>query len=175
MERIKVLLRRNVPKLGKIGQVVEVNPGYARNFLLPYHLAVKPTAGNTKAIEAEKQKYLEELTKMRGQLEAKAAFIKDKEITIHARANEEGHLYGSIGPAQIVAALAAKGIMVDVENIVLDSLIRHLDKYEVELLFGEDIKSSIRVWVVPLHEEGVSPPAEKPAADAEDIDAGKAQ
>ena len=184
MERVKVLLRRNVPKLGKIGQVVEVKPGYARNFLLPHRLAVTPTAGNIKTVEAEKQKYLEELAKMRGELEARAALIKDKEITISARANEEGHLYGSIGPAQIVEALAGANVIVDIENIILDSPIRRLDKYDIELLFGEDIKSVIHVWVVPIREEGEAAPAgagdaaenqaETPA-EAENPDAGEDQ
>ncbi|MFA6133304.1 MAG: 50S ribosomal protein L9 [Phycisphaerae bacterium] len=151
---MKVLLRRNVSKLGKIGEVVEVKAGYARNYLLPHHLAVQPTAGNLKVVEAEKARYLEELAKMRGELEARAAAIRDKEITLTVRANEEGHLYGSIGPAQLVAALAEMNLFVEVENILLDSPIRRLDKYDVELLFGEDIKSVIHVWVVPIREEG---------------------
>jgi large subunit ribosomal protein L9 len=164
---MKVLLRRNVPKLGKIGEVIEVKAGYARNYLLPQRLAVQPTAGNLKAVEAEKQKYLEELSKMRGELETKAALIRDKEITISARANEEGHLYGSIGPAQVAAALAAENVFVEAENILLDSPIRRLDKYDVELLFGEDIKSVIHVWVVPIREEAAPEPQGQGENDAE--------
>ncbi|MCJ7544137.1 MAG: 50S ribosomal protein L9 [Phycisphaerae bacterium] len=159
---MKVLLRRNVPRLGRIGQVVDVRAGYARNYLLPQRLAVEPTAGNVKVVEAEKERYLQELAAMRSELEAKAQSIRGKEVTIAGRANEEGRLYGSVGPAQIVAALAEQGIFIELENIVLDSPIRQLDKYDVELLFGEDIKSMIHVWVVPVRDEGEQPSAESP-------------
>ena len=111
---MKVLLRRNVSQLGHIGEVVEVKPGYARNYLLPYGLAVEPTEMNLKAIEAQKQAYLEELAKKREELEARAALVADKEVTIAARANEEGVLYGSVGPAQIVAAGFDPAVVSDV-------------------------------------------------------------
>ncbi len=151
---MKVLLRRNVSKLGKIGEVVDVKPGYARNYLLPQQLAVQPTAANVKSVEAEKAHYLEEMARQRADLEARAAAIGGREVTISARANEEGHLYGSIGPAQIIAALAAAGIFLDAENIALDSPIRRLDKYDVPVVFGEDIKVAIHVCVVRLAEQG---------------------
>ena len=103
---MKVLLRKNVGRFGKIGDVVEVKAGYARNYLLPQGLAVRPTEANIRAVEADKQCYLEEVARQRADLEARAAAVQGKEITIAARANEEGHLYGSVGPAQIVSALA---------------------------------------------------------------------
>ena len=158
---MKVLLRRNVQKVGRIGDVVEVKPGYARNYLLPHGLAVVPTAGNIKAVEAEKAQYLAELAKRRGELEAKAAVVNGKEVTINARANEEGHLYGSVGPAQIAAALAAQNVFVEQEAIVMDA-IRKLDKYEIAVEFAEDIKATVTVWVVPIREESTevaAPPA----------------
>lgn len=151
---MKVLLKQNVSKLGKIGEVVEVKAGYARNYLLPQGIATEPTVGNLRAIEARKQAYLEQLAKEHAELEAKAELIRRKEITITARANEEGHLYGSIGPAQLVAELAAENIFVDAANIVLDEPIRQLDKYDVTVRFGEDITATIHVWVVPHHEDG---------------------
>jgi large subunit ribosomal protein L9 len=169
---MKVLLRRNVPKLGKIGEVVDVKPGYARNYLLPQRLAVEPTPGNLKAVEAEKQQYLQELAAKRSELEAKAQALRGKEATIAARANEQGQLYGSIGPAQIVSALAEQGVFIEVENIVLDSPLRQLDKYDVELLFGEDVRSMIHVWVVPVREAGeeaepTSPESVEPAPSSD--------
>ena len=152
---MKVLLRRNVLNLGKIGEVVTVKPGYGRNYLLPQRLAVEPTETNVKAVEAEKQKYLEELARERADLQVKAAALEGKEITIAARANEEGHLYGSIGPAQIVAALAAGGVYLEPSHIILDNAIRQLDKYDVQIRFAEDIKATIHIWVVPNREGGV--------------------
>ena len=165
---MKVLLRRNVLNLGKIGEVVEVKPGYGRNYLLPQRLAVQPTRANLKAVEAEKQKYLEEVAREREALELRAVAIRGKEVTITARANEEGLLYGSIGPAQIVAALAEQGVFVDPIHIILDAAIRRLDKYEVLVRLAEGITATVHVWVVPLREAGVEAAAgETPAAPSE--------
>ncbi len=167
---MKLLLRRNVSKLGKIGDVVEVKPGYARNYLLPQALAVAPTKGNLKAIEAEKQAYLEQLARERVELEAKAQLIDGKEITLSVMANEEGHLYGSVGPAQIIAALAAENLFVEGGDIVLDTPIRQLDKYEVQVRFSEDVAATISVWVVPKNEPGEDVPSD---ADTDDVDKKK--
>ncbi len=147
---MKVLLRRNVLNLGKIGEVVEVKPGYARNFLLPQRLAVAPSEANLRTVESEKEEYLKELARQKAQLEAKAAVVQGKEITISARANEEGHLYGSVGPAQIVAALAAEQIFIEAEHIVMSEPIRTLDKYDLKVRFSEDVIATIHVWIVPI-------------------------
>jgi len=165
---MKVLLRRNVTNLGKIGEVVEVKPGFARNYLLPERLAVEPTKGNLKAVEAEKQKYLEQIARERADLQVKAAALEGKEISIAARANVEGHLYGSIGPAQIVAALAEQNIFVEAQHILLENAIRQVEKYDVRIRFAEDILSTIHVQVTAIHEEGDDQAAQAPKADDED-------
>ena len=165
---MKLLLRKNVRKLGVIGDVVEVNPGYARNCLIPQGLATQPTKANLQKVEQDKALYLEELARQRSDLEARASLLNGKEITISARANEEGHLYGSIGPAQIAAAMAEAEFFVDAEHIVLDEPIRRLDKYEVELRFAEDVKAAISVWVVPIYDaDQEAPPAEAPTEASE--------
>ena len=156
---MKVLLRRNVINLGKIGEVVNVKDGYARNFLLPQGVAVTPTEWNVKAVEQEKQRYLEELAKQKAQLEARAAVINGKEITISARANPEGNLYGSVGPAQIVAAMAAENLFIEAQSVLLAQPIRTLDKYDVVIRLAEDVTAKIVVWVVPINEPGEETPA----------------
>jgi large subunit ribosomal protein L9 len=167
---MKVLLRRNVRKLGKIGEVVDVKPGYARNYLVPQGMATQPTESNIKQVEREKEAYLAELAKQREELSARAQVLDGKEITIPARANEEGHLYGSIGPAQITACLAENNLFVEPENIRLDHAIRQLDKYDITVEFDEDITATIAVWVVPIREGGAesptlgAPPAEQQMA-----------
>jgi len=168
---MKVLLRKNIANVGKIGDLIEVKAGYARNYLLPQGLAYEPSAANIKQVEREKKKYLEELARLRAEIEARAALVNGKEVTISARANEEGHLYGSVGPAQITAALAEQNCFVDAENVVLDEPIRKLDKYEVKLRFAEDVTATISVWVVPIHGETPEPApadqAETPETPAE--------
>jgi large subunit ribosomal protein L9 len=90
--------------------------------------------------------------------------VDNKEITIVARANVEGHLYGSVGPAQIAAALAQENLLVEPEHIVLDDPIKQLDKYDVVIRFAEDVTATIHVWIVPEHEEGAPPATSEPAA-----------
>ncbi len=157
---MKVLLRQTVDKLGHIGDVVNVKPGYARNYLLPQGIGMEPTEANLKDIETAKQAYLQQVAQQRGELEARAKLLDGKEITIAARANEEGHLYGSVGPAQIVAALDNEGFSIEAENVLLDEPISKLDKHEVTIRFSEDISATISVWVVPLGEsDGETDPA----------------
>ncbi|MDY6913636.1 MAG: 50S ribosomal protein L9 [Planctomycetota bacterium] len=150
---MKVLLRQNVMNLGKIGEVVDVKPGYARNYLLPQNLAAAPTEANLKAIEADKQRYLNQLAEEQATFKAKADAVAGKEITLSARANEEGQLYGSIGPAQIIAALMKDGIDVEAKNVILTKPLQQLDKYDVQLRFTDDISATIHIWVVPTHDE----------------------
>lgn len=173
---MKVLLKRNVEKLGQIGDVVDVRAGYARNYLLPQGVAAEPTQANLRAIEAERKQYLEELARQRQQIEARAAVVNGKEVTIAARANEEGHLYGSVGPAQIVAALAQEGAFVDPENLVLPEPIRQLDKYDVTLRFAEEVTATIHVWIVPSRDDEadaaeLQPPDDAPPAEEGDAEA----
>jgi len=154
MKIVKVLLRTNVPGLGRIGDLVDVKPGYARNYLLPQGLAAQPTKANVRAVELDRQRYLEQLAREREQVEARAALVNGKEVTITARANEEGHLYGSVGPAQIVAALAEQELFLEPEDVALEEPIRQLDKYDVPLKFAHDVTATVHVWIVPILEEG---------------------
>lgn len=165
---MKVLLRSNIGTLGQIGDVVEVKPGYARNYLLPQHLAVAPTEANIREVEARKAEYLAELARRREEIETRAKAVDGKEITISARANEEGHLYGSVGPAQISAAMAEEGLFVEPSEIHMDQPIRQLDKYDVELRFEQDVTATVHVWVVPARDEG--PPLEESAEGESETD-----
>lgn len=164
---MKVLLRENVRKLGQIGEVVDVKPGYARNYLIPQGLAAAPTEANVRAVEAAKAKYLAELAKQREAYQQRADAIKGTEITITALANEEGHLYGSIGPAQIAAALGDEGHYIEASEVVLDEPIRTLDKYEVTVELADDITATINVWVVPDRESAAAMAAAEAERQAE--------
>ena len=152
---MKVLLRKNVRKLGTIGDVVEVKNGYARNYLIPQGLGIQPTEANMRKVEEDKARYFEELARQREALSARAELLDGKEVTISARANEEGHLYGSIGPAQIAAAMSETGMFVEASEVHLPQPIRQLDKYEVTLEFDNEITATVHVWVVPVREGGM--------------------
>jgi len=170
---MRVMLRKAVPNLGTVGDVVSVKDGYARNYLIPHGLAAEPTEANLRRIEAEKQAFLEQLAKEKAAIEARAKLADGKEVTIAARANPEGHLYGSVGPAQIVEALAKENVPVEEENVLLDEPFHALDKYEVSLGFGHDVTAKISVWVVPIRDdpdadEPVEEPRAEPADEADD-------
>ena len=145
---MKLLLCKNVDKLGIVGDVVDVSSGFARNFLLPQRLATEPTETNMRAL-AEARRLAElERKRHRTELEKLAERLKEVEVTIRARANETGALYGSVGPKEIVQALAEEGYYVKSEQIVLPHAIRQLDNTEVDLRLAPDLNTTIKVWVV---------------------------
>ncbi|MBI4580319.1 MAG: 50S ribosomal protein L9 [Planctomycetes bacterium] len=145
---MKLLLRRDIPKVGLTGDVVNVTEGYARNYLLPQRLAVLPTQANMKAIEEDKRRAEEERRLRRTQLEEQAARMREVEVTISAACNEEGHLYGSVGPREIAAALRDEGHAVEAKQVQLHEPIRRLDTVTVPVVFADDLRVEVKVWVV---------------------------
>jgi len=116
---MKLLLCKTVDKLGIVGDVVEVAAGYGRNYLVPYGLATTPTEGNMRVL-AEARKIAEkERAHQLAQLKALAERLDGAEVTIRARANEQGHLYGSVGTKEIAAALVEEEFFVDAQQINL--------------------------------------------------------
>ena len=146
---MKLLLRRNVARLGGVGDVVDVRPGYARNYLLPYGLGIEPTEANIKSLESDKHARLLVEAETRKELESLVAKLDKVEVTIIAKANEQGHLFGAIHAKEIVAALAEEGFIVQESVVELDDAIRQLDKYQVFLRLADDLKAEIAVWIVP--------------------------
>ncbi len=145
---MKVLLLKDVPKLGYLGDVVDVKPGYARNYLLPYHIATWPTEENIQAIAEEKKRAAEERARRLAEFKRIAEQVNEQSVTIEANANEDGTLYGSVGAKEIAEALQAAGHPVLPEHIRLDHPIRELDNRTVELEFAEGVTATVKVWVV---------------------------
>jgi len=146
---MKVLLRQDVPNLGLVGDTVEVGEGYARNFLLPQNIAVKPTPGNLKRLAEEK--VARELTEKQRVETLKAVAVKltGLSITVKSKANELGHLFGSVTEEHIAEALAAEGYKVAPSQVALAAPIRTLDKFRVPIKLAEGVEAEIDVWVVP--------------------------
>lgn len=145
---MRLLLLKDVRKLGHLGDVVEVAPGYARNYLLPHRFATEPTEENIKAIEEDKRKATTERAVRLRRYQELADQLVDVSVTIEAAANPEGTLYGSVGPKDIAEALHAQGFPIDPDYIVLDGHIRTLDNRMVTIEFTDDIKAEVKVWVV---------------------------
>jgi large subunit ribosomal protein L9 len=149
---MQVILKERLENLGHAGEVVNVKPGYARNYLIPQGLAYAATDANLKRIERE-----------RGQLEKRAAadmeaaqerakVIEGTSVTFSARAGEEGKLFGSITSADISEKLAEQGIEIDRRQIVLDEPLKALGVFAVPVRLHAEVKPEIKVWVMKEEE-----------------------
>jgi len=163
----KVLLNETVRHVGKVGDVVEVSAGYARNFLIPKGLAVEPTPGNLKRVEARRAE-IERLERERlaGQA-AMIARLQGVEITLVRRANEQGHLFGSVSATDIANELKAQGYDLEPGDINLKGRLDRIDRFEVEVRFSDELATEIKVYVAPDEEsKAAMEAAAKAKADA---------
>jgi len=152
----KLLLRTDVPSLGYVGDVVEVKEGYARNYLIPQGLAMEPTPANLKSIEQAKKEAEARRAQQLAEKKALAEKLEGLEVTIVSRANEQGHLFGSVGPKEIADAIASEGYTIDERSIRLDEHLKMVDKYTVLVRLAESVEANVVVWVAPekTEEEG---------------------
>ncbi len=145
---MKVILTNNIDKLGKIGDVVTVNEGYARNYLLPKNLAKEATAGNMKGLEGLKKKQAALEAKKVEEAKTLADKISSLSVTITAQAGEEDKLFGSVTSDMIAMALEAEGVKVDKKDIALDEPIKKLGSYQIVVKVIPEVKATLRVWIV---------------------------
>jgi large subunit ribosomal protein L9 len=150
---MKVLLYEDVRRLGWLGDVVEVNEGYARNYLLPQGLAKVATQVNIKAISEEKAKRAEQRLKERKHLEEAAKTVEGAEVVLAARANEQGVLFGSIAESHIAANLREQGFQVADDVVHLPHHIKQVGTHSVKLKFTEELTATVTVVVVPEQSE----------------------
>ena len=147
-----MLLIQSVDHLGKQGEVVEVKPGFANNYLLPQGLATIASDHHKRMVEKHKVK-LQEIEQSRlKDLKDLAEEIAKQSITIEANANEEGHLYGSVGAAEIVASLKQNEITLTNDQIRLEGVLKELGLYTVRVHLHQEIETELKVWVVPTVE-----------------------
>src|ERR1700759_5606894 len=147
MANVKLLLKESVKNVGRVGDLVEVSPGYARNFLLPKDLAVHPTPNNVKKVE-ERKKEIEKIERERR--DQQAALIKrleGVEVTLERRANEQGHLFGSVSATDIAKSLQGQGYNINADDINLPGKLDRIEKYTVQVKFAEDLTTDLKVWV----------------------------
>lgn len=172
---IELLLIQSVDHLGKQGDVVEVKRGYAMNYLLPQGLATVATEHHKRMVEKHKAKLLAIQHERLAGLRQLAERIAAQSITIEANANDEGHLYGSVGAPEIVKALKQHEVTLTADQVRLKGPLKELGLYTVDVHLGQEIESQLKVWVVPMVGE-TEPAAEaKPEAQAEGKSAGKAE
>jgi large subunit ribosomal protein L9 len=146
---VEVILRDDVPNLGKIGEVVRVKPGYARNYLLPRGLAVEANSKNLRVLEHQKRLIGAKAERDRKTAQSQASQLDGLELRVQARAGEEGRLFGSVTNLDLERLLGARGVAVDRRRILLEEPIKQLGTYPVVVLVGRDVRATIQVIVEP--------------------------
>ena len=145
---MKVILTQTIDRLGKIGDVVNVKDGYARNYLFPKNAAKEATPGNMKMLDSLKKEQVLSEAKRLDEAKALAEKIAALSITISAKTGEEEKLFGTVTTEMISVALGNEKINVDKKDIVLDEPIKKLGVYQVGVKVHPEVKASLRVWIV---------------------------
>ena len=153
---IELLLIQSIDGLGAQGDVVEVKPGFAKNYLLPQGLATLATEHHKRMVEKHRAR-LQSIEEQRlAGLRTLAANLSEQSLTIEANANDEGHLYGSVGATEIISALKRIEFTVTEDQVRLEGPLKELGLYTVKIHLGHEVESAVKVWIVPTVEEETS-------------------
>ncbi|HKK33926.1 MAG TPA: 50S ribosomal protein L9 [Desulfomicrobiaceae bacterium] len=164
---MKLILRADVDKLGRLGEIVEVKPGFGRNYLVPQGYAMLATKANMRAFELERKKLQASMDALKAAAQELADKLNAAKLAIEVRVGENDKLYGSVTTANIGDALDAMGINVDRRKIVLDDPIRTLGEYTLDVKLHPDVVAELSVAVI-RHGQSVEEPVAKEEAVAED-------
>lgn len=144
---VEVILRDDVQHLGKIGEVVRVKPGYARNFLLPRGLAIEANRKNLRVLEHNKRVIGVKAEREKKAAEGVASKLDGFKLQLTARAGEEGRLFGSITNIDIERALKEKGFDVERRRIPLEEPIKQLGTFPITINVGRDVRATVQLTV----------------------------
>ena len=146
---IQLLLIQSVDHLGKQGDVVEVKPGFANNYLIPQGLATLASDHHKRMVDKHRARLLVMEKDRLSSLHAVAGEIEKQSVTIEANANSDGHLYGSVGTVEISHSLKEAGFAILPDQVRLDGPLRELGLYTVKIHLHQDVNAELKVWVVP--------------------------
>ena len=146
---MNVILLESVENLGGIGDLVKVKPGYGRNYLLPQGKAALATSENMKAIEARRAELEKAAAEELAKAKERAKAFQDLEVVIHANAGAEGKLFGSVGPIDIVEALAAVQVEIERAEVRMpEGPVQELGEYPIGVHLHSDVDVEVLVKVV---------------------------
>ncbi len=144
---MKLILREDVDNLGKGGEVVDVKPGYGRNFLLPRGLAVLANTKNIREIEHQKQVASAKAAKLKASAQAVAKRLAETPVTLKRKVGEQDKLYGSVTALDVAEALAARGLEIDRRTIDLAEPIKSVGDFDVPVKLHSDVVGKVKVTV----------------------------
>jgi large subunit ribosomal protein L9 len=144
---MELILRDDVEKLGRRGEIVKVKDGFARNFLLPRGLGMPVTAANKAMIDKERKAHEARLAKEKAEFESLAARIGGLRFVAPRKVGENDVLYGSVTAGDIAEFLKSKGIEIDKRKVQLDEPIKHLGEHEVKIKLHPEVLASVRLLV----------------------------
>ena len=145
---MQVILKNQLENLGNAGDVVNVKPGYARNYLIPQGLAYEATDSNVKRIERERAQISKRAAEDLNGARERARAFEGLSVTFNARAGEEGKLFGSITTGDIAEKLAEQGVEIDRKQIQLDEPIKALGVFSVPIRLHAEVRPELKVWVI---------------------------
>jgi large subunit ribosomal protein L9 len=144
---MKLILREDVDNLGKGGELVDVKPGYGRNFLLPRGLAVHANPKNVRELDHQKKIAEAKAAKLKASAEAVAKRLSDTPVVLKRKVGEQDKLYGSVTALDIVEALAARGLQLDRRTVDLAEPIKTIGDHEVPVKLHRDVVGKAKVKV----------------------------
>ena len=145
---MKIILKEDIKKLGKMGQIVDVADGYARNYLVPKGIAVEASTKNIRSLEHEKKIIQEKARKHKDSAQDLASRISAMTLTIKAKAGEEEKLFGSVTTMDIAEALLTRGVEIEKKKIVLEEPIKRLGSYSVQIKLHPDVSVPLNIQVI---------------------------
>lgn len=145
---MKVILKEQVEKLGSSGDIVEVKPGYGRNFLIPRGLALRATEANIRIVEEKKRRLIAMEEKEKKEAQILAEKLTGTSVTIPVEVGEDEKLFGSVTSMDIAKGLNEEGVEIDKRDILLEDPIKKLGVYDIQIRLHPEITATIKVWVV---------------------------
>jgi large subunit ribosomal protein L9 len=143
-----VILRQDVDKVGRAGELVTVKNGYARNFLLPRGLAYEATEANRRRLDSERAQKGKKVAAEIGAAKEVAGKLESLSLTFTMKAGEGDKLFGSVTSSDVADKLSAEGYRIDKKQIELDEPLKALGVYKVPVRLHSDVRPEVRVWVV---------------------------
>ena len=144
---MEIILSQDVPHVGKVGDLIKVKDGFARNFLFPQKLAYAATPANLKKIEAEKKKKAEAYEQVKKEAQALAEKLNKVSITVNVEVNDLDKLYGAVAETEIIKALELEGFKIDKKDLIIEKPIDELGIFEVGIKLHSEVTAKIRLWV----------------------------